>query len=106
MSQSDWVHIRSPFVYWAQTEAAVSLRVEIRNAQVRSGSAIMSQITSDRVLIAHVVTAFVQSPRIQIDENKVTFDSTGEGAFGESEYHFEIIFAHEVNPKVGFFVLD
>lgn len=41
----------------------------------------------------------MQSPRIQIDDNKISFDATGQGAFGESEYHFEIEFAHSINPQ-------
>jgi hypothetical protein len=42
----------------------------------------------------------VQSPRINIEESKITFDATGEGAHGENEYHFELDLPHSVNPKV------
>jgi len=63
---------RSPFVYWAQTENAVTLRVDIRNAH---------------------------NPRIHIEDRKICFDSIGEGAQGQNEYHFELDFPHAVNPK-------
>jgi len=43
---------------------------------------------------------WLQSPRISIEESKITFDATGEGAHGENEYHFELDLPHEINPKV------
>ncbi|CAL8092997.1 unnamed protein product [Orchesella dallaii] len=70
LNSAEWVHIRSPFVYWAQTEKTVSLRVDIRDAQ---------------------------NPRILIENSKVTFDSTGYGAQGENEYHFELALPHNVD---------
>ncbi|OXA50868.1 very-long-chain (3R)-3-hydroxyacyl-CoA dehydratase [Folsomia candida] len=88
----DWVHIRnpvggtpdspgiSPFVYWAQTESSISLRVDIRN---------------------------VKDPKINIEDSKVSFDAVGEGARGECEYHFELDLPHDICPKKSTFrVLD
>ncbi|CAG7720673.1 unnamed protein product [Allacma fusca] len=77
---NDWVHLRSPFVYWSQTESTVSLRVDIRNSQ---------------------------NPKIHIEDTRVVFDAAGRGALGENVYHFDLEFPHTVNPKASTYrVLD
>jgi len=81
-SSSDWIHVRSPFVYWAQTESAVSLKVDIPDAQ---------------------------NPRVNIETDQVTLDATGSGSGteGENEYHFVLPLAHPINSKASTFrVLD
>ena len=100
---NDWVHIRSPFVYWSQTESTVSLRVDIRNAQVSSQFRVILQKISKNFgngFELENVFVILQNPKINIEDSKVTFDSAGRGALGESVYHFDLDLPHSVNPKV------
>lgn len=55
--------IPSPFVYWAQTETVVSLKIDLKN---------------------------VTKPDVTILENKVQFSSDGIGAHGQSHYRFSL----------------
>lgn len=55
--------IPSPFVYWAQTESAVSLKIELKN---------------------------VEKPVVKVLENNVKFSALGVGARGESQYEFSL----------------
>lgn len=55
--------IPSPFVYWAQTESVVSLKIELKN---------------------------VQNPNVRVLENNVKFSAQGIGARGESQYEFSL----------------
>ncbi|XP_075979393.1 3-hydroxyacyl-CoA dehydratase 2 isoform X2 [Anticarsia gemmatalis] len=55
--------IPSPFVYWAQTESAVSLKIELKN---------------------------VDKPDVKVLENNVKFSAQGVGARGESQYEFSL----------------
>lgn len=55
--------IPSPFVYWAQTESAVSLKIDLKN---------------------------VVQPDVKVLENNVKFAAQGTGARGESQYQFTL----------------
>lgn len=62
----------SPFVYWAQTESQVSLRVDLTNAE---------------------------TPDVVLNEDELKFVSVGLGAKGRNEYRFVLKFFMEVDPK-------
>lgn len=53
------------------------------------------------VVFKKIFLFLFQSPRILIESSKVVFDSTGYGAQGENEYHFELALPHDVNSDVG-----
>lgn len=53
----------SPFVYWAQTESAISLKIDLRN---------------------------VSDSHVNLLENKITFSAQGVGAHGDSKYEFSL----------------
>ncbi|KAH9640789.1 hypothetical protein HF086_001950 [Spodoptera exigua] len=55
--------IPSPFVYWAQTESTISLKIELKN---------------------------VVDPDVKVLENNVKFSAQGVGARGESLYEFNL----------------
>lgn len=63
----------SPFVYWAQTESHVSLRVDLKNAE---------------------------SPKVDLNEDQLIFTSVGLGAKGRNEYSFALEFFLKVDPKI------
>lgn len=55
--------IPSPFVYWAQTENVVTLRVDLKN---------------------------VNNPDVKVLENNVKFSAEGTGARGVCQYEFSL----------------
>ncbi|XP_067122662.1 very-long-chain (3R)-3-hydroxyacyl-CoA dehydratase [Centruroides vittatus] len=61
----------SPFVYWAQTEKNLSLRVDLRN---------------------------VKAPKVSLTCNELEFSANGIGAKGENQYYFTIKFYQNVDP--------
>ncbi|XP_053612030.1 very-long-chain (3R)-3-hydroxyacyl-CoA dehydratase isoform X2 [Plodia interpunctella] len=66
--------IPSPFVYWAQTEDAVSLKIDLKN---------------------------VNQPDVKVLENKVKFSAQGIGARGQSQYEFSLDLYSSVKPNDG-----
>lgn len=62
----------SPFVYWAQTEKNLSLRIDLRN---------------------------VKAPKVSLTYNELDFSANGIGAKGENQYHFTIKFYQNVDPN-------
>ncbi|XP_055950433.1 very-long-chain (3R)-3-hydroxyacyl-CoA dehydratase-like [Argiope bruennichi] len=64
----------SPFVFWAQTENNISLRVSLQD---------------------------VSEPEINTDANSIEFSAHGIGAnAGRNEYYFKFVFFKEIDPKV------
>ncbi|CAO1411587.1 unnamed protein product [Diamesa tonsa] len=61
----------SPFVYWAQTEAQISLKVDLKDVKYFT---------------------------VKADETKVNFIGTGVGAQGLKEYKFSLDLLEEINP--------
>lgn len=61
----------SPFVFWAQTENAISLRVDLKNVTV---------------------------PNVNLTHEGLEFMAFGTGARGDHEYHFKINFYKVINP--------
>lgn len=55
--------IPSPFVYWAQTESVISLKIELKN---------------------------VVEPDVKVLDNNLKFSAQGVGARGESLYEFNL----------------
>ncbi|CAG9117105.1 unnamed protein product [Plutella xylostella] len=55
--------VPSPFVYWAQTEGAISLKIDLKN---------------------------VQKPNVNVVENKLKFSAQGIGAHGDTHYQFSL----------------
>lgn len=55
--------VPSPFVYWAQTERAVSLKIDLKN---------------------------VSEPDVKVLESTVKFSAQGIGAHGQSLYQFSL----------------
>lgn len=53
----------SPFVYWAQTETGVSLKIDLKN---------------------------VLKPDVKVLDNNIKFSAQGIGAHGETQYSFSI----------------
>jgi very-long-chain (3R)-3-hydroxyacyl-CoA dehydratase len=62
----------SPFVYWAQTESNVSLKVDLKD---------------------------VKSPAVTITEKKLRFSAEGYGAKGQHNYGFVLDFHSSLNPE-------
>lgn len=64
----------SPFVFWAQTEDKISLRVSLQD---------------------------VSTPSITADKNSLEFSAHGIGANeGRNEYYFKFVFLKEINPGI------
>ncbi|KAJ9601091.1 hypothetical protein L9F63_000757, partial [Diploptera punctata] len=61
----------SPFVYWAQTEDIITLKVDLKD---------------------------VKKPDVKLGEKKLQFSGHGHGARGEHDYSFTLDFHSEVNP--------
>lgn len=68
--------IPSPFVYWAQTESTISLKIELKN---------------------------VVDPDVKVLENNLKFSAEGIGARGESLYEFKLdLFSPVKNVSITF----
>lgn len=65
--------VLSPFVFWAQTEDHVSLRVDLKDAK---------------------------NPHIMLESEKLSFSAHGKGARGEHKYSFSLNFFSKLNPNV------
>ncbi|XP_041464923.1 very-long-chain (3R)-3-hydroxyacyl-CoA dehydratase 3-like isoform X1 [Lytechinus variegatus] len=69
-----------PLVYWAQTEKAISLKVDLND---------------------------VSSPEVELKPRKLTFKGYGQGASGIHQYEFSLDFYEDVDPDASAFrVLD
>ncbi|XP_076356186.1 very-long-chain (3R)-3-hydroxyacyl-CoA dehydratase-like isoform X4 [Tachypleus tridentatus] len=66
------MNLPSPFVYWAQTESGISLRVDLHN---------------------------VKNPVIDLREKGLLFTASGIGAKGEQTYQFQLEFCRPVIPE-------
>ncbi|XP_060804455.1 very-long-chain (3R)-3-hydroxyacyl-CoA dehydratase isoform X1 [Amyelois transitella] len=66
--------VPSPFVYWAQTEDAVSLKIDLKN---------------------------VDQPNVKVLDSKVIFSAQGIGARGQSQYEFALDLYSPVKPNDG-----
>lgn len=62
----------SPFVYWAQTEDSITLKVDLKD---------------------------VKKPDVRLGEKKLQFSGYGYGARGQHDYSFVLDFHSEVNPE-------
>ncbi|XP_045588602.1 very-long-chain (3R)-3-hydroxyacyl-CoA dehydratase [Procambarus clarkii] len=70
----------SPFVYWAQTDATVTLRIELRN---------------------------VQAPSVNLQDQSLIFSAVGHGAQGENKYGFNLKLLRTIDTeKSRYRVLD
>lgn len=65
--------VLSPFVYWAQTESAISLKIDLKN---------------------------VSDPHVKLVENKITFSAEGTGAQGNNRYEFNLDLFSPVKTSV------
>lgn len=65
--------IFSPFVFWAQTEHQVSLRVDLKD---------------------------VKKEKVSMDEDKLEFFAEGKGARGLQQYSFFLKFYSKLEPEV------
>jgi len=83
----------SPFVYWAQTDSVVTLKVDLKNVQVnfRDGS-------SDIFVLKR--GAIFQEPQVRLKEETVEFSSNGVGAQGLRRYAFAIHLHSAIDPEV------
>jgi len=61
----------SPFVYWAQTDKEISLKIDLRN---------------------------VESPEVDVQDHTVAFRGVGSGARGRHPYAFSLQLLYAVNP--------
>ncbi|XP_047532428.1 very-long-chain (3R)-3-hydroxyacyl-CoA dehydratase [Vanessa atalanta] len=64
--------IPSPFVYWAQTDKSVSLKIDLRN---------------------------VLKPDISVCDNNIKFAAQGVGAHGDSQYEFNLDLFSSIKPN-------
>lgn len=55
--------VPSPFVYWAQTDKNISLKIDLRN---------------------------VSKPNVCVSDTNIKFSTKGVGAHGESQYEFSL----------------
>lgn len=65
----------SPFVLWGQSTSNVTLKIELRS---------------------------VESPLVELDENRIRFQSYGIGQQGANDYQFELDFYDPIDPEVSF----
>lgn len=63
--------IPSPFVYWAQTDKNISLKIDLKN---------------------------VTKPDVNVCENNIKFGTQGVGAHGDSYYEFNLDLFSSVKP--------
>lgn len=63
----------SPFVFWAQTEHQVSLRVDLKD---------------------------VKNEKVNMEEDKLEFSAEGKGARGLQKYCFSLKFYSKLQPEV------
>lgn len=63
----------SPFVLWGQSGNNVTLKIELRS---------------------------VESPNVELDENKIRFQAVGIGQQGANDYQFELDFYDAIDPVV------
>lgn len=63
----------SPFVLWGQSGNNVTLKIELRS---------------------------VESPNVELNENKIRFQALGVGQQGANDYQFELDFFDAIDPKV------
>jgi len=61
----------SPFVYWAQTDKEISLKIDLRN---------------------------VEEPELDVQDHTVSFSGVGSGARGRHPYSFQLHLLYAVNP--------
>lgn len=63
----------SPFVLWGQSTGNVTLKIELRS---------------------------VESPHVELDDNRIRFQSHGVGQQGANDYQFELDFFDAIDPEV------
>lgn len=68
-------HSISPFVLWGQDDKVITLKVELRD---------------------------VESPTVDLSENKIRFQSFGVGQQGANDYQFELDFFDSIDSEVIF----
>lgn len=81
----------SPFVYWAQTEGTISLKVDLKDVKVR---------IFPRLCFFGIYLRTFQDPDITLGPDKLKFSAFGHGAKGEHRYAFVLDFNCEVDPEV------
>lgn len=72
-NQNNYHNQVSPFVLWGQDDKVVTLKIELRN---------------------------VESPIVNLDENRIRFQSYGVGQQGANYYEFEFDFFDSIDAKV------
>lgn len=68
----------SPFVFWAQTDKHVTLKVDLKD---------------------------VTSPDVELKAQNLSFSASGHGARGLHDYQFKLNFHSLINPEVWIFYL-
>ncbi|KAK7081021.1 hypothetical protein SK128_016016 [Halocaridina rubra] len=75
----------SPFVYWAQTDTTITLRIELRNVQNLYGN--------------NSKNLSLQSPHVDLQRDSLSFTAVGNGAQGENNYSFHLKFLKEIDTE-------
>lgn len=85
----------SPFVYWAQTEENITLKVELKDVKVRVSLLVL---LTDLFFIA----LLFQQSEISLDKQTLQFCAHGQGAKGPHKYEFSLDFHLPINTEVYF----
>lgn len=90
-------NLPSPFVYWAQSETQVTLKVDLKDVKVsiqHSGRIKTWQYVNFNV-------NFIQKdPDIQLRDKSITFNGYGVAACGSNQYSFHIDLYSQVDTEV------
>lgn len=80
----------SPFVYWAQNEENLFLKVDLKDAKV---------LLVSKSKLKYLYFNF-QEPKIKVQARKLSFQAKGYGAQGFNDYAFNIDFHSELRIAV------
>lgn len=81
----------SPFVYWAQTEEQISLKVDLKDVKVRAKIKVFRKCNK--------IDELLQSFNLKADKTKVNFNAVGVGAQGLKEYKFTLDLLEEIDSE-------
>lgn len=84
----------SPFVYWAQTETHISLKIDLKDVKV---STFLARI-EHCVRYLSVFLLFQNEPKVQIEARELGFKGHGHGARGKHDYQFNLSFYEPIVP--------
>nr|CAD7444936.1 unnamed protein product [Timema bartmani] len=86
--------VLSPFVYWAQTESNLTLKVDLKDVKLANAPVVLSQTTEDGEIKVRI-----SNPDVQLENKKLQFGAQGYGARGLNKYAFTLDFHSAIDPE-------